>query len=178
MDPKQRITVDGIRANAWFSQPFGEPWASTLSRIRRDNEDLIQHVRERRLDMVCHTCFTWLRAAWLPPAARPSWAHLHCRSYSGLLHEAATSIQSRLGPAVQDKVKSRNVALRKLIDEACTKGGGVSSSFASKPLRPLEQVMLSHALLHAAGRAPADPAGLLHGPDSHAGHRLPALRLS
>ena len=43
---------------------------------------------------------------------------------------------------MQDKVRSRNVALREMIDRACTKEDGVSKSFASKPLKPLEQVRL------------------------------------
>ena len=39
-------------------------------------------------------------------------------------------------------MKSRNLALRQMIDEACTASGDVSRSFASKPIKPLEQVRL------------------------------------
>ena len=52
VEPKDRITVDGIRSNAWFSKPFSEPYSGALSRIRQQNEDLISHVQRRKLDMV------------------------------------------------------------------------------------------------------------------------------
>ena len=52
MDPAKRITVEGIKANPWFAKPFSAPWAGALAEIRRHNEDLLEHVQARRLDMV------------------------------------------------------------------------------------------------------------------------------
>ena len=61
VEPKDRITVDGIRNNAWFAQPFQEPYASALQKIRHQNEDLIEHVQQRRLDMVSVRAAVWCR---------------------------------------------------------------------------------------------------------------------
>ena len=48
---------------------------------------------------------------------------------------------------VQDRVRNRNVALRAMIDRACTKEDGVSKSFASKPLKPLEQASTARSTM-------------------------------
>ena len=52
VDPKERITVAEIMKHPWFCSSMAEPYASSLEKMRSQNEALAEHMSKRELDQV------------------------------------------------------------------------------------------------------------------------------